>query len=284
MKLAQIAAIRDPLLNAATEYKTQGFFIARGILPKARVEAVFADMHGLVAQQLQHRGLPISRAESVESVHQDLQALFNCDLTAYIATLTLCAKLTSLWELYLHPQVRAQIAAIGIVTPVFQTAPVLHLMSRALQIPNGYHGVGVHQDWPTLQGGLDTVTLWMPFVDVDRNRFTMEVIPRSHLGGLYPYARREHIFEVDPNYYREDDFVPIEACCGDVVFMSSFTLHRSGNQGDERLRLATSMRYENAVEPHFIARAYPFAQKRSVIPDLITANFPSPEQVRAVFA
>lgn len=269
--------------DAAAQFKRDGYFIARQIVPREQVNGVFSDMHGLVAQQLRHFGLPVRADSSAESVHADLRALLTHDRKAYLATLTLCAKLVSLYELHLHPNVRAFVQSIGIALPVFQTAPVMHLMSHALKIPGGYQGFGVHQDWPTLQGGLDTVTLWIPFVDVDRNLFTMDLIPGSHMGGLYPYTRSDHIFEVNPEHYREEDFVPMEAQRGDIVFMSSFTIHRSSLRGDDRLRISTSMRYENAAELHYITRQYPFAQKRSVIPDLITPDFPSVEQVRAVY-
>lgn len=272
------------LLDAAVaQYKRDGYYIARQIVTPVQIEGVFSDMHKLVGQQLERFGLPVNAGSTAEAVHADLRTLFNHDLKAYLATLTLCAKLVSLYELYLHPNIRTFVKAVSIDLPVFQTAPVMHLMSHALKIPDGYQGFGAHQDWPTLQGGLDTVTLWIPFVDVDSNLFTMDLIPGSHKGGLYPYTRSNHIFEVNPEHYREEDFIPMEAQRGDIVFMSSFTIHRSSLRGDDRLRVSTSMRYENAAEPHYIARRYPFAQKRSVIPDLITADFPSAEQVLKIY-
>ncbi len=266
-----------------SQYRRDGYCTARQVLPPAAIDRVFADMHRLVAQQLRRLGLPRTEGDGEEAMHEDLRQLFAHDMTAYLATLTLCAKLVSLYELYLEPPIRELSAAIGIAFPVFQTAPVMHLMSNSLKVPGGYHGLGVHQDWPTLQGGLDTVTVWIPFVDVDRDSFTLEIIPGSHRGGLYPYTRRDHIFEVDPCHYDADDFLPMETNRGDVVFMSSFAIHRSSPRGNHRLRVATSMRYENASEPHFIARCYPFAQKRAVVGELITPDFPHREQVSAIF-
>lgn len=271
------------LLAAAEQYKRDGYFIARQILPVSAVDHVFSDMHRLVIQQLRNAGLAHGDESSAEAVHADLQTLFNHDIKIYLATLTLCAKLVSLYELHVHPAVREFVESIGLKLPVFQTAPVMHLMSKALKVPGGYQGFGVHQDWPTLQGSLDTVTLWIPFIDVDENLFTMDMIPGSHKAGLLPYTRQNHIFEVDPTHYREDDFIPVVAKRGDIVFMSSFTVHRSSLRGDHRLRVSTSMRYENAAEPHFIARRYPYAQKRSVIPDLITPDFPTAGQVQSVY-
>lgn len=269
--------------SPAEDYRREGFVVMRGIVPADDVRAVRADMHRLVTQQLAHHGLPIRGGNKPEDLHADLKTLFNHDLKTYLATLTLCAKLASLHTLYVHPNIQAFVRSIGLAFPVIQTAPVMHLMSHSLKVPNGYQGFGAHQDWPTLQGSLDTVTVWIPFITVDRNLFTMDIVPRSHNKGLLPYTRRDHIFEVNPDQYDEKDFVPMEAEEGDIVFMSSFAIHRSSLKGDERLRVSTSLRYENAADPTFIARAYPFAQKRSVIPELITPNFPSDEQVRKVY-
>ena len=266
----------------AAQYRRKGYHIARQIVPRALVDRVFADMHRLAAGQLGRLGLRRRRADRRGRARR-FETAFRARPPAYLATLTLCAKLVSLYELYLHPNVRAFAESVGIGFPVFQTAPVMHVMSKSLKVPGGYQGFGSHQDWPTLQGSLDTVTVWIPFVEVDRDRFTLEIVPGSHTGGLYPYARRDHIFEVDPAHYDAEGFVPVEAAPGDVVFMSSFAVHRSGTRGDERLRVSTSMRYENAAEPHFVERCYPFAHKRSVVGQLITPDFPSPEQVRRIF-
>jgi len=270
--------------DSAVRYRREGFLVARQMVPREQIERVFSDMHRLVVQQLLRFGLPHGSGETPEAVHQDLRRLFTQDLKTYLATLALCAKLASLHELYLHPNIRGFARAIGIEFPVFQTAPVMHLMSKSLRIPGGYQGFGAHQDWPTLQGSLDTVTVWIPFVDIDQNLFTLDIIPRSHTDGLKPYARHDHIFEVDPNSYDAADFQSVEANKGDVVFMSSFAIHRSSLRGDDRLRISTSMRYENAAEAHFIARSYPFGHKRSVLTELITPDFPAPEQVGAVYS
>jgi hypothetical protein len=273
-----------PAPDPAAQFLRDGFHVARQMVPRAQVDRIFSDMHRLAAQQLRRLGLPYGRGDTSEAVHQDLKTLFDHDPKVYVATLTLCAKLVSLFELYLHPAIRGFAREIGIAFPVFQTAPVMHVMSKSLKIPGGYQGLGAHQDWPTLQGSLDTVTVWIPFVDVDKNRFTLDIIPRSHTDGLRPYARRDHIFEVDPGTYDASGFQPVEAARGDVVFMSSFAIHRSSLKGDDRLRVSTSMRYENAAEPHFVERCYPFAHKRSVVAELITPDFPQRDQVAAVYS
>jgi ectoine hydroxylase-related dioxygenase (phytanoyl-CoA dioxygenase family) len=167
----------------------------------------------------------------------------------------------------------------GIELPVFQTSPVLHIMSNGLRIPGGYAGVGVHQDWPALQGSLDAITIWIPIVDVREDLFPLEIIPGSHLYGLCGGTQKEHSYEVAPSYYDEKAFIRVTAERGDALFFSAFTIHRSGQHGADGVRLSVSARYENAAEPTFVDRVYPFAQKRSVQREFIVRDFPSREQV-----
>lgn len=277
-------AVKNIPTSLAEDYRRDGYVVARGIVPKEASLNVRYDMHRLVTQQLKQHGLNVNGGKAVEDFHDDLKTLFNYDIKLYLATLTLCAKLTSLWTLYTHPNVQAFVKELGLEFPAFQTSPVMHLMSKSLKVPGGYQGFGAHQDWPTLQGSLDTVTLWIPFVPVDKDCFTLDIIPGTHNKGLLSYTRTDHIFKVDDEHFNEADFIPMEAEEGDIVFMSSFAIHRSSLQGDERLRVSTSMRYENAAEETFIERGYPFAQKRSVVPDLITPNFPTDEQVKKTYS
>lgn len=233
-------------------------------------------MRLIVVEQIHALSLYRTRGQSLED---DLRLLLDANPKRYVAALTLCSKLASLWELYLDRDVRFTALDVGILFPVFQTQPAVHVMGDRLRIPGGYHGFGAHQDWPTLQGSLDTVTVWIPLTPVGPENFTMEVAPGSHKSGLYPSERKDNIFEVQGEI---TNWTPIVAQTGDVVFMSAFTVHRSSQEG-AGLRIASSMRYENAAEPTFVERGYPFAHKRVVQQDLITPDFPTAEQVRRIF-
>lgn len=280
--MSQAALNQEPWQESLQRYKQDGYYVAQQLVPRADVEQTFADMHRLAVQQLKYHGLPYSKHCTPEAAHADLKALFSHDLKTYLATVTLCAKLVSLSELFMHPNIRGFSKTLGTDFPVWQTGPIMHVMSNTLKVPGGYQGFVPHQDWPSQQGGLDGVTVWIPFMDVDRNRFPMDVIPGSHKGGLRPTQGADGL-EVKPECYDVKDFVPLEAKCGDVVFFSCFLIHRSNLHGDDRLRVSASIRYENASESHFIARKYPSAQKRSTVRELITPDFPSPEQVCKVF-
>ncbi len=272
------------LSTAIQYYKANGYYIARNTLPLDALQKTLYEMDILLVQQLNRVGFNEQPGDSQESVHQHMRELYNVNQFVYIQALKLWAKLFSLKKLVMHENVALIANQLGITLPIFQTSPVLHAMANDLKITGGYHGVGVHQDWPALQSGLDTLTVWFPFMDVDVNNFPLELIPGSHKQGLYPGKIAEHIYEIDPNSYEEKDFVPMEVKLGDVLFMSNFTLHRSGLRGDQRVRIACSSRYENASEKTFIERIYPSAQKRVIQRELLEPNFPQKIHLEEIYS
>lgn len=271
------------LSTVSQQYKKNGYYIASDVLPLSALQKTFYEMDIILVQQLHRLGCIEVPTDVLEGVHQHMRLLHALDQHSYLQSLKLWAKLFSMQALIMHENILAITHDLGIELPVFQTTPVVHVMANDLKIIGGYHGVGVHQDWPALQSGLDTLTIWFPFMNVDKHNFPVELIPGSHTKGLYPGVPAEHIYAVNPNYYREEDFIPMEVGLGDVLFMSNFTLHRSSLQSDSRLRIAGSARYENASEKTFIDRVYPTAQKRVIQRDLISPDFPQASQLEEVF-
>lgn len=264
-------------------YRKQGYYQAKNLLPISVVSQFVMDLNTIISQQLSHFKLSIEKGDDSSVLFSNMKQLFAHQQTAYLASLRLGAKLFSLQSLMMHPEILDITQKLGIALAAFQTTPVLHVMSPALKIPEGYYGFGVHQDWTALQSGLDTLTTWVPFVSVDKNCYPLQLIPGSHLQGLLPGKQGDHIVEVDARYYDEDAFISIEAEPGDVIFMSNFTVHRSGQQGDARLRLAASTRYENASEATFIERMYPYTQKRTIDRTVLFPDFPRAHQVKNIF-
>lgn len=269
--------------DAVSYYKQNGFWIAKGILSRDQVMLARQEMHDIFVQQLRCLGLKLSEKGGQEGLHEDMAALLHNDKERYLASLRLCPRLVRIHELFMATSVRRFVASLGLSMPVFQTAPVFHVISADLRIPGGYYGYGVHQDWPALQSGLDTVTIWIPFVSVDETNYTLDILPGSHLGGLYPGTMQQNAYETDPQCYREQDFVPVRAEPGDALFMSCFMLHRSSLIGGKQMRLACSMRYENGADPSFVAHAYPFVHKRVVQREFLVEDLPTAEQVRSMF-
>jgi len=217
----------------------------------------------------------------VENIHpsvmlaneRELKSMLDADVEKYIGYLRASAKHIEAQRLFLCTRVLAQI--IGVPTIIEQ--PVLHVMSPALRIPDGYYGTVAHQDWPSTQGSLDSVTVWIALTDAGIGNFPLEVIPGSHKRGLLDGKMNGSVLEVEAD---DKEFIPVECKAGDVIFMSGFTVHRTG-QGNG-FRVAVSQRFDNAAEPTFIERGYPCAQKRVV--DREIRWKPSVEQVQKIYA
>jgi hypothetical protein len=272
------------MISLREQYMRDGFAHARGVLPVAQIDATIAEMNEVVVQQSRRLKQDVSVGHDIAALYANMQILHAASIPAYLASLTLWAKLFSIHSLIMYKALRDIAGDLGIKIPVFQTQPVMHVVSDKLLIPNGYQGFDAHQDWTALQSGLDTMGIWIPFMPIDRDLYTMDVIPGSHRRGLCSGEQGKHVFIVSPECYSEDEFVPVEVEPGDVFLMTIFTIHRSSTRGRPgALRISCSARYENAAERTFIDRQYPFTQKRIVERATVTEGFPSVEQVRNAY-
>lgn len=270
--------------NQIRFYQDNGYLVVEDIFDLRHLDETLEHFNLSFAQQLDRLQLPVASGPLLDALHDNMASLLGASIPLYLATLRMCSKLHGVYRLMTAERLGAACADLGIATPLFQTTPVLHLMSRRLVIPGGYQGFDVHQDWTSVQGSLDTITTWIPFMDIDPRLFTMEVVPGSHLLGLLSGDQEQHVLRVDASHYSEDAFVPVCVGKGGVCLMSNFTIHRSSREGDERMRISVSGRYENASEPTFIEREYPFTQHKSMQRGFITADFPSVEQVRHAYS
>ena len=134
-----------------------------------------------------------------------------------------------------------------------------------------------------MQGSLDALVAWVPFVAVAPGWNTLEVVPGSHRTGLLPSV--PHVFgsEVAPGHYTDGDFVPLSAAPGDVVLFSMFLVHRTGKGNRPGVRWAASFRYNNLDEASFVDRDYPNPYIYRPRDDLLFEDFPTQADMRRVF-
>ncbi len=263
-------------------YKTNGFFVAKGLLDEQSIEVV---RHSIAKTFLDQLAELEATAEE-EDVFSAMRALYQNDIDRYKKTAGAIWRKLDVYQLMHDPRIigflRNKFGWQDIFVPGGQ---VVHIMAHELKIPSGYFGLVPHQDFPSVQGSLDGVVVWLPLVKVDRNNFPLEVIPCSHKRGLLPMVGDGNTsWEIRPDQYREEDYIPAEVDVGDVIFMSMFTVHRSSKNGTPgRYRLALSSRFDNADETTFIERCYPSAYERNVHRAQYFPDFPTRKQVKAMF-
>ena len=248
-------------MDVFKKYHQDGFYIAKNILDKDDVNKLVQDIKKTFDDQLTYLEL-----EAQITLYDSMKLLHGSDIGRYKKTISALWRKLSVYD-FLHHQkiqnfIRKKFHWGDIFIPGGQ---VIHLMAESLKIPGGYFGAPIHQDFPSVQGSLDGLVIWVPLLDVDKNNYPMEVIPGSHKNGVLPsFENSNSNWIVRPEAYNEKNFVPVECNAGDIVLMSYFTVHRSSTVGDDRLRLACSTRYDNASEKTFIERAYPTAYVRTV--------------------
>ncbi len=274
---------RAMIEKALEQFKANGYYIARKLLDsKKDVISAREGLHKTFRDQLRYLGVKLQDGEIFESMQQ----LHKCDIERYKRLVGSLWRKIEIFHLVNHGEIlgvlRDQFGWKDIFLPGGQ---VVHIMAKELEIPGGYFGLVPHQDFPSVQGSLDGVVVWIPLVDVDRNNYPLEVIPGSHFEGVLPAKEHSNsTWETDTSRYVEEDYMPVEVNVGDVVFMSVFTIHRSSRRGRAgRLRLAASTRFDNADEETFIERSYPTAYTRTVQREQYFKEFPTVAHIAKIY-
>jgi ectoine hydroxylase-related dioxygenase (phytanoyl-CoA dioxygenase family) len=265
-----------------TQFARHGYCVAKGLLSKDAVERVKKSIYQSYQDQVTH----ILGPQTKPACREDMKTLFDHDLARYRKTSSALWRKLDVYNL-LHSEAVSGFlhTEFGWSDLIVAGGQVVHIMADDLRVPEGYFGLGAHQDFPSVQGSLDAVIVWIPLTNVTENSYPVEIIVGSHLRGELPTVGVGHTpWELRPDSIANDVFTPVCANVGDVVFLSVFTVHRSSTVGSKDAhRIAISTRFDNANEPTFVERVYPCAYERSVHRAPYFPGFPTPEQVRAVF-
>jgi hypothetical protein len=239
-------------------YRRDGFMVAEGIIPQAELDALAADLYGVFARGAALVGVTAAKAVNHATFSRLLLDFFAADSAAYLAAARQTQYLISVHRLGLSPPIAEMLEAIGIALPTQSTRPVIHYMADGLRFEKGYHKSPAHQDWRSVQGSLDGLTLWLPLYDVGAADFPLEIVPGSHRQGLLESADDVFGHRVADGHIPPDEaFQAVPMKRGDVAAFSGFLVHRTGAEGEDRVRVAFSYRFNNAMEPSYVERRYP---------------------------
>jgi hypothetical protein len=120
---------------------------------------------------------------------------------------------------------------IGIKNPYLCSDPLLMLnggeFSRILG--ESTHSP-LHQDWASMQSSQNSVVLWIPLVDVDKDTTgSIKVWSKSQSQGLYKMKSEDWFAEISSSDFIEQvqNSKEINADKGDCIFFSSLLVHKS---------------------------------------------------------
>ena len=281
--MAEPALARAPQDDPKTALQRDGYVVIPELFGPAKRAKVLADIVQTFRLRAEALGLDLPPVADQASFSELLAGLFKHDMPAYMAAAKLTQHLVSVHRLGVSAELMGVVEALGVGLPAISTRPVIHYMADRLKVPGGYHKTPPHQDWRSVQGSLDGVTVWAPLFDVGLGDYPLEVVPGSHLTGLLPESFEQSNFHVRTDLYGEDDFRPLEMRAGDAVIFSGFLLHRTGERGGLDVRVALSFRFNDVAEPHFARRNYPNPYIYKPDPTILTPGFPSAEELGEVF-
>ena len=207
--------VNDSPDRLATEYRDNGFCVARSALPHGEVQALIDEAMRLCREEaLKLRGAEGARGEAT-------------DMARFLA-IHFPHKLSLLMrETLAHPRiVEVLTRAIG---------PNVKCMQSMLFIKHaGKPGQAWHQDEdfiPTRDRSLGAAWIALDEATVDNG--CLWVIPGSHRPGiLWPLRKHSNPeFDFAPESfdfpYRDEDAIPVEVPAGSIVFFHGYLLHRS---------------------------------------------------------
>lgn len=158
---------------------------------------------------------------------------------------------------------------LGVSFPVLMKSYNIR-MDSPTEFKNLFHW---HQDITYLLGSKNSLTYWVPLTTVNHLMGSIEVIPRSHLNGIYPF---EYVggesFEnkiMSPKDIRltnepKDGAEIIEAEFGDLVVFSQYLLHRSTPNYGQNNRWTIQIRHSDLHNFEYKDAMYPMGDSSNI--------------------
>lgn len=242
----QLISISD---SEYEDFIKNGYLIIKGLFQPKFVERVKIDAEHLFRLQLFDKGyVEGSFEEKLYKFFKERQETFiNCGKHIQ--------HLISLHELSLHKKILDTIKDLGLTFPNICTRPVLYFNTPHLATKEVFYKTPSHQDAFSMDPSSDSVVVWIPLVNVNKDLGALEIVPKSHKEGLVTVKSVEGLGVVEK--YSDNDFLSVELNAGDVLFFSSFLVHRSGNNITDSIRWSAHFRFNNLEDPYFIQRNYP---------------------------
>jgi ectoine hydroxylase-related dioxygenase (phytanoyl-CoA dioxygenase family) len=272
--------------NQMEFYTKNGYILCKNFFQMREVETILRDAKNIFFRQFvekQYTNAKVLEEISDSAFDKFLYQLFEEDLVCISNCGKQAQHLISLHALSLHKKIIELLHHIGLTSPVISTRPVLYFNHRKLSKQKIYYKVDAHQDWRSMQGSLNSVVIWLPLVDIDKELGALEILPGSHLQGL----RTDHIDNgfgmVVLSENEKSKLMSVEVQKGDVLLFSSFLIHQSGENITNSPRWSCHFRYNDLDESSFITRKYSHPYIYKPIEELITPNFPATDDIIRAF-
>jgi len=239
------------------DFAKNGYLVIKDFFSSDEIDKILLDALTLFSIPFSDKKKKDFNLEHLEKAEHNLFDFFKNNPDQFINLGKQAQHLISLWRLASSKKIEILLAKLDLKLPNFSVRPSIFFNSKYLDKIGHYWKLGDHQDWRSSQGSLDSVTIWFPYVDCNIELGSLEVIPGSHLNGLYDCSEVNYYSKIKEGLINEADYTPVEMKKGDLLIFNSFLVHRSGTNSTHRIRWSSQLRYNNLLEPTFINRRLP---------------------------
>jgi len=132
----------------------------------------------------------------------------------------------------------------GIKIPVFCGPIVSHYTSNN-KTGLGY-GLPYHQDWPSMASSKNSLIIWVPLRDCDKNSHSISILKGLHKKGLLLGNQSDHGYKINITNDMLDYEEILTVKRGQVLFMSSFLPHKTYvNPNTNKSKISLSRRVDD---------------------------------------
>jgi ectoine hydroxylase-related dioxygenase (phytanoyl-CoA dioxygenase family) len=264
-------------------YKKNGYCLKNNFLDPNYVDSIRDEAKEIFAKQIRMNRIPLNSLND-QDFEPALYQLFKENYNAFIGAAKLCQHTFSMHQLAVSSSLVDNLKELGVEHPTICVKPLLFFNSPHISKIEGHFKTPAHQDWRSMQGSLNSLVVWIPLIDIDKDLGTLEIVPKSHLSGLYDSVEDDWFRNIPETEIPESEYLSIEVKKGDVLFFSAFLVHRSGNNISDNIRWSMHFRYNDANETSFLNRGFPHPYKvYHPEKELITPNFPSKNDLNTIF-
>tara|TARA_B110000037_G_scaffold222214_1_gene296144 strand:+ start:3056 stop:3892 length:837 start_codon:yes stop_codon:yes gene_type:complete len=258
-----------------------GLILIRSFFDKKEIELILHDAKNIFKNQFKEVGLldPNNWNVSQKEFNECLYQLFKQDRNRFINCGKQIQHLISLHRLGVNKRLIELLNELGLENPNICTRPVLFFNHPKLATDAIYNKVEPHQDWKSMQGSINSLVIWTPLVDMNEELGSVKFLSKSHKKGLVTDRIKNGFGIVNLNEKEEELMTSFNMKVGDIVIFSSLLIHESGDNVTDSPRWSCHFRFNDLSDSSFIKRSYPNPYIYRPIDEMITANFPLPDDV-----
>jgi hypothetical protein len=227
--------------------KNDGYFIYRNFFDKDYVENLRKSAESIFKIQFDRFGYSGTFQENMIRLFDENQDIFiNCGKIIQ-------QGLLELYKLPLENKLVDELKSLGLEFPVMCTRPVMFFNHPKLAKQITYYKTPPHQDWPSMESSLDSLVVWVPLVDVNKENGSLIIYPESHKNGILPFTTNNGFAEVKTDGIR----IQPDVNMGDIVIFSTLLVHESGDIVNDSIRWSCHFRFTNMLDSDYINRGFP---------------------------